>query len=224
MTQTSVEVAASLERVGQVRRTMERDAGVAARVLAVKRYQHERFKLDYAQLLASARYGQAARFFLEDLYGPVDYAARDAEFGRVLPAMSRLLPQDVLCTVGELIELHALSEELDLQMALALASDVVDERSYRAAWRTVGRRDARERQLALLLRIGGALDRHARTMMLAATLRLMRAPARAAGLSRLQSFLERGFAAFASMRGAADFLGAIAANEQAVAEALFRPE
>lgn len=224
MTLESSAIAASLGRVEWVRRTIERDASLRTRVFAVKRYQHERFGRDYAQMLNSPRFGEAARFFLEDLYGPADFAARDAEFKRVLPAMARLLPHAVLCTVDELIELHALSEELDLEMALALTSETVDERSYRSAWRAVGRRDARERQLALLLEIGTALERHTRTAMLATTLRLMRTPARAAGLGRLQSFLERGLAAFASMRGAAGFLDAVAANERAVFELLFRSE
>jgi hypothetical protein len=110
---------------------------------------------------------------------------------------------------------------LDQQMALSMASAVVDEQSYRAAWQTVGRAADRERQLSLLLRIGASLDRHTRSAWLAPSLKLMRGPARAAGLGRLQSFLERGLGAFSAMKGAQEFLDAIAANERKVIVELF---
>jgi hypothetical protein len=206
-------VAESLQRVHQLRCLRESDHCLAARVLAVKGHQHQRLSRDYSDLLNNPRYAAAANFFLEDLYGPGDFAARDAEFGRVVPAMSRLLPNEVLHTVGQLIELHALSEELDQELARANVGDHFDSQSYRAAWRAVGRQRDRQRQLSLLLAIGSALERHTRTPLLAATLRLMRSPARAAGLTRLQSFLERGLMAFAAMRGASDFLATIEKNE-----------
>lgn len=210
-----------LQHVSNLRTVRQGDSKLATLVAAIKRHQHARFEHDYANLLDSARYGAATRFFLDDLYGPVDFADRDAQFGRVVPAMAHLLPDEVMHTVASLAELHALSEDLDQQMAQALALDVVDERSYRAAWQIVGRSDDRERQLRLLIEIGNALDRHTRTPLLATTLKLMRHPARAAGLTQLQSFLERGLAAFAAMRGAQDFLGAIADNERRVIAGLF---
>ena len=118
--------------------------------------------------------------------GPTDFTARDAEFERVVPLMARVLPDEVMRTIADLIELHSLTEGLDQEMAAALNSADLDERSYRAAWLAVGRRADRERQLALLLAIGRALDRHTRSKLLATTLRVMRGPAQAAGLGRLQ--------------------------------------
>jgi hypothetical protein len=203
-----------LLRVDRVRRFNDGDRALARRVTAIKRHQRDRLSRDYADLLSSPRYAAAATFFLDDLYGPGDFAGRDAEFGRVVPALSRLLPKEVLHTVDQLIELHALSEELDQQLARAHAGDRVDQASYRAAWREVGRLGDRERQLDLLLAIGAALDRHTRTVFLAKALRLVRSPARAAGLARLQSFLERGFVAFVAMHGARDFLSRIESNER----------
>jgi hypothetical protein len=202
-----------LARVRELRRAREVDSNLGARVQAVKEFQHARFLRDYTPLLASSRYGEAARFFLDELYGPGDFAPRDAEFERVIPWMAHVLKDEVMCTIADLIELHSLTEELDQQMAAALNSADLDERSYRAAWRTIGRRDARERQLALLLAAGRALERHTRSRMLAATLRFMRAPAQASGLGRLQAFLEAGMTAFAGMGGAGEFLAMIEANE-----------
>jgi hypothetical protein len=214
-------IRAHLEQVASLRAARTADGGLASRVAAIKQFQHARFNRDYASLLASERYGEAARFFLNDLYGPVDFADRDAQFGRVVPAMARLLPGEVMHTVEQLAELHALSESLDQEMAERLAASPVDERSYRAAWQAVDRSSDRHRQLDLLIAIGESIDRHTRTPFLATALRVMRGPARAAGLAQLQSFLERGLAAFVSMRGAQRFLDTIADNERRTIADLF---
>ena len=103
------------------------------------RFQHARFNRDYADLLANERYRAATQFFLEDLYSPADFADRDTQFGRVVPAMARVFPADVMHTVAQLAELHALTESLDQEMAQQVtANAAVDDASYRGAWRAVG--------------------------------------------------------------------------------------
>lgn len=214
-------IAQGLEMVRELRIARDRDPELAARVLRIKQYQHRRFERDYADLLASERYGIAARFFLNDLYGPTDFSARDAQFGRIVPTLARVLPEEVVHTVDQVIELHALSEELDQLMALSIGLEAVDDFAYRRAWRTVGRRDDRERQVRLMLDVGRALDGHTRNALLGMSLRLMRGPARVAGLGQLHSFLESGFSAFAAMKGAQEFLDNIGANELALIARLF---
>ncbi len=154
MSQWTTAIVSRLTRVRDLRREREAEPGLGARVQAVKQFQHARFARDYAALLIDPRYSDAARFFLDELYGPADFAARDAEFERVVPWMARVLPDEVMRTIADLIELHSLTEELDQQMAAALSSPDLDERSYRGAWQAVGRRADRERQLALLLATG----------------------------------------------------------------------
>jgi len=217
-------IASGLSRVRELRRDREAEAHLGARVRAVKAFQQARFERDYADLLTSPRYGEAARFFLDQLYGPADFALRDAEFERVVPLMARVLSDDVMRTIADLIDLHALTEGLDQQMGLALRAAELDERSYRAAWRQVGLRSARDRQLTLLLSAGRALERHTRNKLLTGTLRLMRAPAQAAGYGRLQSFLEAGMDAFAGMGGAREFLQVIEDNERRTIDDLFTSE
>jgi hypothetical protein len=221
MSQWAAAIASGLSRVRKLRRERDARPGLRTRVDAVKQFQHARFKRDYAGLLADPRYAEAARFFLDQLYGPSDYAARDAEFERVVPLMARVLPNDVMHAVADLIELHSLTEELDQEMAASLGPESLDERSYRGAWSLVARRVDRDRQLALLLAVGRTLDRHTHSKVLAATLRVMRGPAHVAGLGQLQSFLESGLKAFASMRGAADFLRCIEDNEQRTIDDFF---
>ena len=222
MGQWTAEIIADLERVHALRKEREADASLEARTAAIKRHQHERFAHDYRALLDNPRYRPAARFFLDELYGPGEFAQRDAEFARVVPAMSRLLPREVMQVVRQLSSLHALTEELDHEMAKALNAEAVDAGSYRRAWSMVGRRADRERQLALLLAIGEGLDRHTREPLIAATLRLMRGPAKAAGLGRLQAFLETGLQAFRQMGDAQAFLATIANTEGRVVDGYFR--
>ena len=213
-----------LEHLAQVeteRARRQGDALHAERVEAIKQYQHARFEATYADMLASPKYGKAARFFLEDLYGPHDFSQRDGEFARVVPALVRLFPQEILATVEALAALHSLSERLDGAMAGVLTAMPLTAAGYGEAWRRVGFAEERERQIGLMLAVGQALDRYTRKPLLRHSLRLMRGPAQAAGLSTLQRFLERGFETFADMRGAAPFLSAIAEREAALAVRLF---
>jgi hypothetical protein len=57
--------------------------------------------------------------------------------------------------------------------------------------------------------------------MLLTTLKLMRGPARLAGLSGLQQFLEQGFMHCKEMRGVDEFLGTIVRRETRAMERLF---
>ncbi len=217
-----------LQTVASLRLARSADAGLAAGVLVLKTYQSSRFARTYGDLLADPRYQAATQFFLEELYGPQELAARDAQFGRVVPALMRLFPREVVATVEQLSELHALSETLDDAGARHLqrqpgSAGRLDAAAYVRVWQAVGRQDARERQIALTLTIGQALDGFTRSRVLRTSLRMMRAPARAAGLSALQRFLEAGFEAFAAMHGAAPFLDVVGARERALAAALFDP-
>lgn len=207
--------------VAAERRRRGNDPALAARVQALKAWQHQRFADTYADLLATPRYAKAARFFLDDLYGPHDFSERDDQFARIVPALVRLFPAEIVQTVRALAELHAISEDLDTQMALALPDGTLSAEVYGAAWRTVGRAPDRERQIRLMLDVGGALDRFTRNPLLRHSLKLMRGPARAAGLGALQGFLENGFDTFREMRGAREFLDTVASRERALAAALF---
>jgi hypothetical protein len=197
------------------------EAGWAARVEAVKRYQQRRFELTYADLLTHPRYAGASNFFLNELYGPSDFTQRDAQFARIVPALVRLFPAEVVGTVQALAALHALSEQLDSRMGRAVADEAIDAAKYVKAWQQCGDAPGRERQIALLEKVGHALDALTRNPLLRQSLRLMRGPARAAGLSALHTFLESGFDTFRGMRGADEFLELIGSRERALAATLF---
>ena len=187
----------------------------------LKAYQQRRFSRTYADLLATSRYAGAARFFLDELYGPGDFSSRDAQFARVVPALVRLFPSDVVETVDTLAQLHALSERLDSAMARHLQDEGVDASAYIAAWQATAQASERELQIALTLSVGQSLDELTRKPLLRHSLRMMRGPARAAGLSALQQFLESGFDTFRAMRGANEFLATVSTREHLLAATLF---
>lgn len=217
-------ILADLRVVDDERMKRAADPPLSARVVALKRFQQARFKHTYADLLQSARYGAAARFFLDELYGPDDFSGRDAQFARVVPALVRLFPHEIVETVATLAELHALSEALDTALATQLpptTGTTFDAMEYGRAWRATGREPQRERQIALTLLVAEQLDGLTGRPLLRSSLKLMRVPARAAGLVELQTFLETGFDTFRAMRGAEEFIALVAARERAFATALF---
>ncbi len=203
---------------------------LATGIATVKRFQAARFNRTYADVLTAGPYKGAARFFVDELYSGRDYTQRDAQFSRIAGALQTFFPKNVVATAVALAQLHALTEEIDHEMGRAwIASDganTADEtQRYMLVWCAVGRHEDRARQLANVLEVGRELDRLTRLPGLRLTLRMMRRPAQAAGLSSLQSFLETGFDTFAAMSGrgtgARDFLALIQTRESALIEALF---
>ena len=217
------EAVAEVERLRQESREVP---GMAAAVSRLKRFQARRFAGTYADLLASRPYAPAARFFLEELYSDHDYADRDAQFARIASAVEKLFPRDVADTAAGLARLHALTESLDHAMARSdrLESDE-DVAGYVRAWKAVGRREDRQRQLETVIDIGAELSRLTRTPGLRLMLKMMRGPAGAAGMSSLQRFLEAGFDTFGAVAknpgGAERFLSTIREREQQLIELLF---
>src|SRR5439155_3581421 len=104
------------------------------------------------------------------------------------------------------IEVEALSEELDHRLAAVVPAGQIDEASYAQAYRASSTPAERERQVELIVEVGRRLDALVAVPLVYRTLKLMRRPAKMAGLADLQDFLERGFTAFREMGGAAEFL------------------
>jgi hypothetical protein len=187
-----------------------------AALAAVQRWQADRLAATYADLAAQSRYAEATAFFLEDLYGAKDFSARDEEMLRIVPVMSRVLPAAAVETAALAIELEALTEALDQRLAERLGTEPVTPEAYARAYRETSTLHERTRQIDLIDAVGQRLDALVRKPLVGATLKLMRKPARVAGLGDLQDFLERGFAAFRAMGGAGDFLAALRARETAL--------
>lgn len=212
-----------LARVNQLRAQAQAE-GLQAAVDDIKHLQARRFRGTYADFLDHPKYAPATRFFLDELYGVHDFARRDAQFARIAGALERLFPEAVAQLATDLSETHALTEVLDHQLAtqwLSLDAALSPCERYIVAWRRTEARPARERQLAVVQHMGLELQRLTRMKTLRLGLRMMRNPARAAGLDALQHFLETGFDAFAALGDARAFLDTIRERESGWVQALF---
>ena len=221
MSTTADAILADLITVEAERARRREEAGLESKVQAIKRYQQRRFTHTYADLLASPRYGAASRFFLDELYGPGDFSQRDAQFARVVPALVRIFPNEIVETVAMLASLHALSESLDSCMGEHLGLSEVTAPAYLTAWQTTARASDREMQITLTLNVASSLDRLTRKPLIRNSLRLMRGAARAAGLGDLQRFLEAGFDTFRAMHGAKEFIAIVEQRERSLCRTLF---
>src|SRR4051812_41654775 len=195
--------------------------GQPPRLKDLKAWQARRFATTYGDLLQEPRYEAATRFFLEDLYGPKDFSARDDAMIRILPTLSKLLSRSAVETAAFAVELEALTEDLDQRLARALPAGPIEPGAYARAYRETSTREERRHQLDLALAVGHRLDSLVKKPLVLQTLKLMRAPASLAGLSDLQDFLERGFQSFRAMRGAGLFLATIEERETEILRRLF---
>ncbi len=189
-------------------------------------WQAARLQRAFAGFLDDPARRPAARFFLTDVYGEHDFSRRDADLAKVMPMMQGVLPAVLLGTVTDGMELGALTHALDLRMAdalqrLAPRRRTLDDALYARAYRDVGRRRLRARQILLIEQVGAGLATALRLPGVGVLLKVSRLPAKAAGVAELQAFLERGFAAFAELGDSAAFLAEIRDNETRVMQRLF---
>jgi hypothetical protein len=212
-----------LERSALLRARAVDDEGFRERLAPLRAWQAARLARTHQDLLESPRFHDAAHFFLTDLYGPEDLSRHLEDVRRIVPAMTRVLPESGLATVARAAELNALSASLDAAMVEALGARAasITDAIYAAAYRKVGRVEDRERQIDLIALLGAALDKLTHQRFIGATLILMRGPAKAAGLGELQGFLERGYAAFGAMRGgASEFISIVVGRERRIGKGL----
>lgn len=222
--EATTRLALFLTQVSLARQAMAHNPATAAAHLVLKDWQARRLQATYADLLDNPRYRQAALFFLNDLYGARDYSQRDADVARILPKLTALLPAAALSAIADAVELDALSEQLDQTLLNEIGAEntgALTAQTYAGAYRACDNRRSREHQIALTHAIGSALDSLTRISFLETTIKLMRKPAKMAGLAELQSFLERGFVTFRQMKGAAEFLDAIRSRETQLMRRLY---
>jgi hypothetical protein len=206
--------------------TLERSDPVLAKHLpGLRAWQSQRLATSFAHFLEDPDKRLAAEFFLSDLYGDADFMQRDEEAAKILPKMARILPATLLQAAVDSIELSVLSHALDMRMARALAHAGVrpgglDSSQYGQAYREVGLRRLRARQIDLVLDVGQRLDSVIKMHGIGKLLAASRLPARMLGLAHLQGFLERGFSAFHRLGGAEAFLAEIHQQESCIAERL----
>ncbi|HKQ12657.1 MAG TPA: hypothetical protein VJT80_04445 [Steroidobacteraceae bacterium] len=210
-----------IDRIALTRDVVARDQHRLAGLQALQFWQSQRLERTYADYAAEPRYRAAIEFFMQDLYGPHDFARRDRDLRKVLYQWERLLPERALQALVHALELEALSLALDIATADALGEAALTAEAYAIAYRHAGRRSDRQRQIWLTVAAGRALDSLIEQPAIGIGLRAARLPARVLGVATLQAFLERGYKAFKRMAGAGELLQAIEQRETTIMHRLF---
>jgi len=219
------ELAALIAENEAERSRLAREPARAQALARLRAWQSARLARTYADLAANPRYALAVSFFLGELYGGAYAGPRDHDLKRASGALARLLPSRALAVLERAIALEIETQRLDAALAACLPADApVTATRYAECYRRSATRAEREAQLAAILEIGATLDRLVRHAAVGVLLTLARGPAHAAGLGALQSFLERGFAAFRATGGAGEFLAAIGQRESRLLARLYAGE
>jgi len=202
---------------------------LASGIPLLRKWQSDRLSATYADLLANKRYQPATGFFLSDLYGPNDFSQRDDDIERLFSTIVKVLPDYLICTAAYAAELNALSAELDFALIGVLAGeldvrDTITEKAYAEASRRCDNYGLRKHQIALLKMMGEDLDAIVFRPLVYNTVRMLKIPARLAGFSSLQDFLERGFKAFHHMQGADEFLDTIVGRETRILDRIYNSQ
>lgn len=211
-----------LVRNRRLRGQFSDDAAMFERLQALQRWQAARLERTYADLQGRERYRPGVEFFLHELYTDQDFLPRDVQLERASPILRRMLPPQAQESLRMALQLEVLSQELDGEMTRSLAgAGDIDEHSYAEAYRRVGRRADRERQISYIIAAGRDLEKLVRTPLIYTLIRMARGPAHLAGFGALHDFLEDGFRAFRAMGGAGEFLDAIENRETRIMENIF---
>lgn len=217
---------ANLAKAAPGKRQIVTAAELTPELALLRSWQTERLKKTYADLLQSKRYRPAAEFFLSDIYAPRDFSQRNADMERFHQGVSKVLPERAVSILTDAVDLYQLSDRLDLDMARVLftelgAGETITVEQYGAAYRILDNCEERLRQIELVGQIGYGVDKLIKIPFIGATLKLAHTPAVLTGWSELQGFLERGYAAFKHMNGAAGFLQPVRDRETRILDALY---
>jgi predicted nucleic acid-binding OB-fold protein len=189
------------------------------------KWQIKRLKNTYRHLYHEPRYHDALNFLLEDLYSPKQFVGRDTDLERIFPKMVKLVPDQTLGSVANLVELNLLTQKLDEHLATIInQTDQQQELTtdlYIRCFRDCNNLSARRHQLQLISTTGLQLEKYVRSHFLRFTLSLTAKPAEMAGLGQLHQFIIRGFEAFLAMGGINELLNQIIFRENEILERIF---
>ena len=190
-------------------------------------WQRERLAKSYRDLISQERHRAAGDFFLDEIYGGLNFRERDQEMERVLPLMVRMLRDDMILVLAEAFELQSMSLKFDMDMTAQFQKSGWNELNttrYGELYRAVGRAPERKKQIELIGRLGLELNELVHHLLVLWLIRTLRGPARAAGFGLLQSFLENGLNAFRIMGDGTEFVETIWHNEAVVMHRLFNAD
>ena len=188
-------------------------------------WQTDYMLLFYENLRISEDYSRAVDFIVSDLTG-IGVSERDLDIARIVPIMSKLLPEKMLRTAAAAMRLNARVLEINLSICRAMyrdtsGTDKFSEADYCAASRQAANLDECLELINLTVEVGRNLDHVIRIPMIGSLLKAMRMPSRLWGFAVIQEFLERGYAIFDALEDADKFLDVMGSRMSEVFTRIF---
>ncbi len=185
--------------------------------VVLQSFQSYRLRRDHADLAAEAQYRKLGEFFVEELYGPRDFSARDQQ-ARRLNQFVYLVPGVALGDVQKVLQLLELSNKLDDQVANLLiemsAPIDFDEATYERAYRLADNYDERVYQLELVRDSLYTVYRMARRPLVGPALKRIQGLAQTVGMADIHRFLMLGFQSIQPVRDIHRFVETVGVRER----------
>ncbi len=200
------------------------DARFKQRLCTLQTWQASRLRYTHRDYLDDPRVRPGIEFLLAEVYGGRDLTPVGLEIRRALPKALRLLPDSVMATSATTLEAAIITQELDEALVLELG-DALDislkTDQYAVAYRQLGQKPLREKQLQLVSETGHHIDRYVRNRMVQRGFRLLRRPVIAAGFGSLYGLMDRGFSAMGDIDRLGHLLQEMTHREARVMQRLF---
>ena len=198
-------------------------AGLTDAIRAVQVWQCKRLLTSHQQMYQQKRFKPAVEFFINELYGPNDFSQRDQDIARVVPKMSKFLPEKALQSLALALHLNTLSFELDLSLAKKLVDTEINRDSYANAYVDCDDLAKRQQQIDYIRNLGNDLAEVVKIKGISSLLFISRKPAKMAGVLVLHEFLVKGFKAFKNIGDVEDFIIPLVNKEHQIMQQLVNP-
>lgn len=198
-------------------------AGLMSSIRSVQTWQCKRLLVSHQEMYQQKRFKPAVEFFINELYGPNDFSQRDQDIARIVPKMSKFLPEKALQSLASALHLNTLSFELDFDLAKQLVGVDISRDSYAKAYVNCDNLATRQQQIDYIRTLGNDLADVVKMKGISSLLFISRKPAKMAGVLALHEFLDKGFKSFKNLGNVEDFITPVVNKEHEIMQQLANP-
>lgn len=222
MTDSTKQIIRHLHGISTMQEIAEK-AGLMPTIRAVQAWQCKRLLASHQHMYQQKRFKPAVEFFINELYGPNDFSQRDHDIARIVPKMSKFLPESALQSLASALHLNTLSFELDFDLAKKLVDTEINRDSYAKAYVDCNNLATRQQQIDYIRTLGNDLADVVKMKGISSLLFISRKPAKMAGVLALHEFLEKGFKSFKNIGNVEDFITPVIDKEHQIMQLLVNP-
>lgn len=222
MTDSTKRIVRHIHGLGTMQVIAEK-AGLMDGIRQVQIWQCKRLLVSHQDMYQQKRFKPAVEFFINELYGPNDFSQRDQDVARIVPKMSKFLPEKALQSLASALHLNTLSFELDFELARKLADTEINRDTYAKAYVSCDNLAKRQQQIDYIRTLGNDLADVVKMRGITSLLFISRKPAKIAGVLALHEFLEKGFKSFKNLGNVEDFIIPVVNRELEIMQQLANP-